>query len=288
VVVPGRGRKLIGGTLRAELTRGEVVETILDGFFPTVDANARPAVARRAGLSTLGLPYATDAGMTRHLAAFLGRHAPEGKSFLHPSALLFNGGVTKSPMVRERIVNVINHWLSADGGNLVKVLEGDDPDLAVSRGAAYYAKARKGRGVRIKGGTARAYYVGIERAELAVPGIPPRLDAVCIAPFGMEEGTEVELPQELALVVGEHASFRFFASSTRRDDEVAAMVAPDAEDMVELPAIETTLEAEPGKAGQMVPVKLHSRVTEVGTLELSAVELGGSKRYKLEFDVRVS
>ncbi len=294
LVVPGRGSKLVGGTIRTELTRAELDATLLDGFFPRIDAAERPAKPRRTGLTTLGLPYAADAGITRHLAAFLGleNRTPEslagkvsmkGKRFLHPTALLFNGGVMRSTLLRERVSTILDGWLATDGGKPVKVLVGDDPDLAVARGAAYYGWVRHGRGIRIRGGTARAYYVGIERAELAVPGIPPRIDAVCVAPFGMEEGTEVELPQAMGLVVGEPAAFRFFGSSTRREDQVATVIANGA-GLDELPPIETELE---GDAGRVVPVKLHARVTEVGTLELSAVEQATQKRWKLHYNVRV-
>ena len=151
----------------------------------------------------------------------------------------------------------------------------------MARGAAYYGQVRKGRGLRIRGGAPRSYYVGIERAELAVPGIPPRVDAVCVAPFGMEEGSETTLPEPLGLVVGEHAIFRFFASSARRDDPVAARVDPA--ELEELSPIETTLE---GPAGQVASVQLHARYTEVGTLELAAVDAATGKRWKLEYNVR--
>ncbi|MFN7953014.1 MAG: Hsp70 family protein [bacterium] len=294
LVVPGRGSKLVGGTIRTELTREELDATLLDGFFPRVESGERPTKPRRTGLTTLGLPYAADPGISRHLAAFLGLENRsreslagkvnlDGKRFLHPTALLFNGGVMRSTSLRERITAILDGWLAADGGKPVKVLMGDDPDLAVARGAAYYGWVRRGKGIRIRGGTARAYYVGIERAELAVPGVPPRIDAVCVAPFGMEEGSEVELPQALGLVVGEPAAFRFFGSSTRRDDTVAAVV-PNAAELEELPAIETELE---GESGRVVPVKLHARVTEVGTLELSAVEEATQRRWKLHYNVRV-
>jgi molecular chaperone DnaK (HSP70) len=284
VVIPGRGKKLIGGSLKTDLTRETLDGVLLEGFFPEVAADARPAAARRVGLTEIGLPYAHDAGVTRHLAAFLGKQsASEGKAFLHPTAVLFNGGVTRSPLLRERLCRILDGWLLADGGEQTKVLEGTDPDLAVSRGAAYYGRVRRGQGVRIKGGTARSYYVGIERAELAVPGIPPRLDALCIAPFGMEEGTEVQLDKELGLVVGEPASFRFFSSTTRKDDPVGFAAQPGGE-LSELEPIEATLE---GKGEHVVPVRLSARVTEVGTLELAAVEVSSGRRHKLEFNVRV-
>lgn len=290
VVIPGRGSRLIGGTIRTELDRATLEASLLDGFFPRVDVTARPAAPRRVALTALGLPYAQDPGFTRHLAAFLARQieAPaalppgvhrEGRSFLHPTAILFNGGVTKAQPVRERILEVLQGWIAAEGGEPAQVLEGGDPDLAVSRGAAYYGMVRRGRGVRIRGGSARSYYVGIERAELAVPGVPPTVDAVCVAPFGMEEGSEITLPEELGLWVGEPASFRFFASSSRRDDEVGEAVDPAS--LEELPPIETTLQ---GEEGAVVPVKLRARLTEVGTLEILAVESGG-REWRLEYQV---
>lgn len=290
VVIPGRGSRLIGGTLRTELDRPTLERVLLDGFFPRVEAAARPEAPRRVALTTLGLPYAHDPAFTRHLAAFLGRQVEateslpsgvhtEGRRFLHPSAILFNGGVTKAPLVRERIIEVIQSWVASEGGRPVEILEGGEPELAVARGAAYYGLVRRGRGVRIRGGSARSYYVGIERAELAVPGIPPRVDAVCLAPFGMEEGSETTLDEPLGLWVGEPASFRFFASSTRRDDEPGTVVDPA--QLEELPPIETTL---PGEEGAVVPVRLRARLTEVGTLEIHAVESEG-REWRLEFQV---
>ncbi len=283
LAIAGRGSRLIGGTLRTELRREELESVLLEGFFPEIDVDARPQAPRRMGLTTLGLPYPADAGITRHLAAFLGRSVPAGdkRSFVHPTAVLFNGGVTRSPLIRERIMGILGRWLESEDGATPKVLEGIDAELAVSHGAAYYARMRRDGGVRIRGGTAQAYYVGIERNELVVPGIPPRVDAICVAPFGMEEGSEVGLPQAFGLVLGEPVSFQFFGSNSRRDDEVGSATAPGP--LTELAPIETTLEGTPG---QVVQVRLHARVTEVGTLELSAVEDGTERRWKLSFDVR--
>ena len=130
--------------------------------------------------------------------------------------MLFNGGVMKAARFRERMRRGAARVARAGD---VRVLAGADPDLAVAHGAAAYGLARRGRGVRIRGGTARAYYVGIETAMPAVPGLAPPLKALCVAPFGMEEGTEVELPgAELGLVVGEPAEFRLLrlVGATRR------------------------------------------------------------------------
>ncbi|HEY4801069.1 MAG TPA: Hsp70 family protein [Paraburkholderia sp.] len=300
IVVPSRGSKLIGGSIRTELTRAELTQIILEGFFPQVDAAARPAVRTRVGLTQLGLPYAQDAGVTRHLAAFLGRQVqalaelegfgapPEGATFLHPTAILFNGGVFKSPLLSQRVLDILNGWLATEGAAPARLLGGADLDLAVARGAAYYGYVKRGKGVRIRGGTARAYYVAVESAMPAVPGLEPPVSALCVAPFGMEEGTEAPLPpQEFGLVVGEPVHFRFFGSSVRRQDQVGTMLdywSP--EELQELEEIQATLPTEGRTPGEVVPVRLHARVTEAGTLELEAMPSGTSERWKVEFDVR--
>lgn len=300
IVVPSRGSKLIGGSIRTELTRDEVTAFITDGFFPRVEATARPAVRTRAGLTQVGLPYAQDAAITKHLAAFLARQAGataelEGfggavnadHTFLHPSAVLFNGGVFKSSILAKRVMDTINDWLYMEGAEPARMLEGADLDLAVARGAAYFSYARRGGGVRIRGGTARSYYVGVESSMPAIPGMEPPIEALCVAPFGMEEGSELELPgQEFGLVIGEPVNFRFFGSTTRRQDRIGEVLefwGPD--ELQELGEIQATLPAEGRVAGDVVQVKLHALATDAGTLELAAVARDG-QRWKIEFDVR--
>lgn len=298
VVIPGRGSKLLGGAIRAELRRDELEKILVEGFFPRVNAAARPAARARAALTTLGLPYAADAAITRHLAAFLGRQAGataglqgfgEG-SALYPTAILFNGGVMKGDPLRERLLSVLRGWAQEAGAPEPRALDGADLDLGVARGAAVYGFARRGRGVRIRGGTARSYYVGIESAAPAVPGIEPPVSALCVAPFGMEEGTSVELPvQELGLIVGEPVRFRFFSSSVRRDDLVGSALEDAPDHLEELPPIEVTLPPEGRRSGDVVPVSLRASVTEVGTLLLEAVALqpaSPDERWKIEFNVR--
>ncbi|MYN07669.1 Hsp70 family protein [Pseudoduganella aquatica] len=303
IVVPSRGSRLIGGSIRTELTRTEVTTFILDGFFPQVEASARPAVRTRAGLTQLGLPYAQDAGVTRHLASFLARQLGatselqgyEGKqnpdaTFLHPTAVLFNGGVFKSELLAKRVMDTINDWLYLEGAEPARMLGGADLDLAVARGAAYYSYVRRGSGVRIRGGTARSYYVAVESSMPAIPGMDPPIQALCVAPFGMEEGSEMELPgQEFGLVVGEPVDFRFFGSSTRRQDQIGELLdfwGP--EELVELNAIQMTLSPEGRQPGDVVQVRLHAQATESGTLELLAVSNDNGQRWKVEFDVRAA
>ncbi|MAQ18836.1 MAG: nucleotide-binding protein [Sandaracinus sp.] len=288
IVVPSRGSKLIGGSLRTELTRAEVEAVVLNGFFPEVGVDEHPARRSRTALTQLGLPYAQDAGITRHLASFLSRQAPEGARFRHPSALLWNGGVLKAPAIAERLQGVVSSWLAADGGEPARLLEGPDLDRAVARGASYYGYARRGGGVRIRGGLAQAYYVGVETAQPAVPGLAPPVHAICVAPFGLEEGHEAEpVPQELGLVVGEPVRFRFFGSSVRRDDAVGTLLQRwSDEELVELGAIEANLPAGDRRAGEIVPVRLGARVTEVGTLVLEARPREGDQRWNVELSLR--
>lgn len=302
IAIPGRGSSLIGGTLRTELAREELDRLLTDGFFPPSPVTELPRTARRTGLAQMALPYAQDAGVTRHLAAFLTRQAqalatsPDapvdvgGKSFLHPTAVLFNGGVFKAGPLKARVMEVLNSWLTADGGAPAQELQGADLDLSVARGAAYYGWVRQGHGLRIRGGTARAYYVGVETAMPAVPGMEPPVKALCVAPFGMEEGTQADVPpQEFGLVTGEPTRFRFFASSVRRDDRVGAMLddVSGREDLEELAPIETTLPGQPQPYGDLTPVNLQAAVTEVGTLELRCVQKDGPERWKLELNVRM-
>jgi molecular chaperone DnaK (HSP70) len=288
ISVVSRGSALVGGTLKFELTREDLTRILIDGFMPHVAVTELPLTARRTGLTQVALPYAQDPAITRHLAAFLTRQSriAEGRSFVHPTAILFNGGVFKAGVLKTRVIDVVNEWLASDGGSPVKELGSADLDLAVARGAAYYGWVRHGHGIRIRGGTARAYYVGVEAAMPAVPGFEPPVRAVCVAPFGMEEGTQADIPpQEFALVVGEPTVFRFFASSVRRDDRVGDTVedAVRSDELEEVAPIETSLKGEPGR---LVPVNLQAAVTEVGTLELRCLEKGGTGRWNLELNVR--
>ena len=298
VTVLGRGSRVIGGTLKGELARPDVERLLVDGFFPPCPRDAEPKRTRAAGLQELGLPYASDPAITKHVASFLHRQSEvlaervsskRGKKKQaagQPSAVLFNGGVFKGEPLRQRVVEVLNQWADSAGATAVKVLAGNDLDLAVARGAAYYGQVRRGKGVRIRGGAARSYYVGVETSLPAVPGSPPPIKALCVVPFGMEEGTESDVPgQEFGLIVGEPADFRFLSSTVRRNDSIGTIVEEWEGQIEELPPLSTTLESSKDE-GQTVPVHLHSKVTEVGTLELSCISRDQKKRWKLEFNVR--
>jgi hypothetical protein len=306
VTVLGKGTRLIGGTIRSELRRADLDRVLLDGFFPLVGSGDMPARRRAAGLQEIGLPYAADPAVTRHLARFLARQAAGGplaaavrrgpSGLACPTHVLFNGGVMKAQALCDRIVDVLNTWLvqehfpPLDAGH---VLDAPDLDHAVARGAAYYGRAlASGRGVRIRSGASRSYYIGIESAMPAVPGLPAPLKALCVVPFGMEEGTSAAIPgREFGLAVGEPAEFRFLSSTIRKNDPPGALIEDWGEDLEELGPLEVTLKHD-GESGDVqgdgnviVPVTLESRVTEIGTMELWCHARSG-ERWKLELNIR--
>lgn len=297
VAVLGRGRSVIGGSLKTELTRAEVNQIILDGFFPNVPIGSEPRRAQQTGLQELGLPYAADPTITKHLAAFLRRQEqPLREHFTKagaavrtlPNALLCNGGVFKAADLRHRLLEVLTAWSEGAGGGPVKLLEGNDLDQAVARGAAYYGLVQRGKGIRIRGGTARTYYIGVETAMPAVPGVEPPIKAVCVAPFGMEEDSEARLEgHEFGLVVGQESRFRFLSSAHRRNDPVGTVVEDWSEgEIEELAPLTVELPVAGAAAGSTVPVRLRSKVTPIGTLELWCSSRDGAQEWKLEFNVR--
>ncbi len=303
ITLLGKGTKLIGGTIKTELVRDDLDQILVEGFFPKVASLELPVRQRRVGFQELGLPYAADPAITKHLARFLSeqvRNSPEAANIRRgpngmacPTHILFNGGVMKAAALRNRVVEVLNSWLREEGFNALgpdQILNShtDAPDLehAVARGAAYYGKARRGRGVRIRSGASRTYYIGIESAMPAVPGMEAPLKALCVVPFGMEEGTEATISgREFGLVVGEPAEFRFLSSSARKQDKAGSLLEDWGADIEELSPLEVTLKLD-GKQGAVVPVRLETRVTELGTLEVWCVSRDGANRWKLELNIR--
>jgi hypothetical protein len=298
ITLLGKGTKLIGSTIKTELAREDVDQVLVEGFFPKVGSGESPARQRRVGFQELGLPYAADPAITKHLALFLSqqvRNSPEaaglrrGASGLAcPTHILFNGGVMKAAVLRDRVVEVLNGWLRQEGFGALgaeQVLEGPDLEQAVARGAAYYGMARRGRGIRIRSGASRTYYIGIESSMPAVPGMEAPLKALCVVPFGMEEGTAATIPdREFGLVVGEPAEFRFLSSSVRKQDRIGSLLEDWGTEIEERSPLQVTLELD-GQEGKIVPVRLETRVTEVGTLEVWCVSREG-QRWKLELNIR--
>ena len=299
VTLLGKGRKLVGGTIKTELLREELDRVLVEGFFPQVASDEMPMRQRRIGFQELGLPYAADAAVTKHLARFLTQqvqNSPESANIRRgrtglacPTHVLFNGGVMKAAALRDRLVSVLNRWLTEEGFESLgaaQVLEAPDLEHAVARGAAYYGRARRGYGVRIRSGAPRTYYIGIESAMPAVPGMEAPMKALCVVPFGMEEGTDAQVPnREFGLVVGEPAEFRFLSSTVRKQDHVGDLLDNWSGEIEELGPLEVTLNLD-GKQGTVLPVRLESRVTEIGTLEVWCVSRDGGQRWKLELNIR--
>lgn len=287
IAVLGRGTRLIGGTVSVEVERQAVAELLVEGFLPHCAVTDRPVRRRASGFRELGLPFEADTAVTRHLAAFLQAQGTPEEGPVRPTHVLFNGGVFKAEMLRDRLLDVLAGWFPSH--QRPQLLEGvHDLDHAVALGAAYYGRIKCTGGMRIRGGTARAYYVGIETAGLAVPGAPRPLRALCVVPIGMEEGTEVDVPSdEIGLVVGEPAQFRFFSSSVRRQDRPGDLVDRWSEDEIEeTDSLEALLPAVEGIDEPYVPVRFQSRVTELGMLELWCAGTKTEGRWKLEFSVR--
>ncbi|MGA2500872.1 MAG: Hsp70 family protein [Tepidisphaeraceae bacterium] len=292
VTILGRGSKLIGGTISVDLTRDEAQKLLVDGFFPVCELSAKPETRRASGFREIGLPYEMDTAITRHLAAFLSANLPTQDSAPNTqhslSHILFNGGVFKAEKFRQRLMQVIEGWFP---DKRPVALEGHhDLDFAVAKGAAYYAAAKEGRGLRIRGGAARSYYIGIETAGLAIPGAPRPMKALCVVPWGMEEGTETDVPaEEIGLVVGEATNFAFLASSSRKTDRPGNVLETWKEgELTETDPMVATLPAAEENEDGYVPVKFKSRITELGVFELWCVSGISKHQWKLEFSVRES
>ena len=290
ITVTARGSKLVAGTIRDEVTRAELENVLFEGFFPLVAADA-PLARGRGGLQEFGLPYAADPAVTRHLAAFLARHEAA-----HIHHVLFNGGAMTPASLRQRVLDQIAQWQGTPPNALPSAM----PELAVAQGAAYYGLVRRGLAVRIKGGTPRAFYIGVEahgRAKRETNNIGSGPDAagdrmaVCLAPPGLEDGASVQLARDFKLVTNRPVSFRLY-SSTMRADQPGALVPvgdgkaetlDDGSDLLELPPIVTVLRA---RGRSEVTVRLEVKITELGSLEIRCVDRESDEHWKLAFDMR--
>jgi molecular chaperone DnaK (HSP70) len=272
ITVLGRGSGVVGKSLKAKLARADIVNILTEGFLPSVSSDDEPE-EQTSAFTEIGLPYASDPAITRHLAHFLRRQSAM------PTHILFNGGVFLAQFMRERIVQILNQWLPKP----VTPLVSRDLMRSVAHGAAYYGLARQGEGVRVHGGVPHSYYIGVEAAALAVPGRRPPLKALTVVPFGMEEGTGHQFKdRKFLLTVGKPAQFRFFQSSEPNEDAAGSLLEEVDSSMQELAPIEGHLASE---AKESVQVTLESLVTETGVLELWFVAQDG-RRWKLEFNVR--
>jgi hypothetical protein len=303
ISIPSRGSGLFAGVITTVMERALLERVILDGYFPKTDISDHPPRRRKAGLQEFGLDYEAEPAFSKHLASFLARswqnaqsdqglaevaercgREKNGTRFLCPTAVLFNGGVFKADPLRRRVLELLKDW---NNGEEVRELAGSHFDLAVAKGAAAYARSlATGRGIRIKAGTARSYYIGVESSMPAVPGMSPPFKAICVVPQGMEEGTEAALPgREFGLVTGEEVEFSFYSSSIRAGDKVGDII-DNEDDVTETSSLEMSLPPLDEGSGALIPVRLHSVITAVGTLELWMRHEETGRQWKLEFNVR--
>jgi len=297
VTLVGGGSRLIGGARSAELSRDEVRTLLVDGFMPVVGADERPQ-GRRAAVIEFGLPYAADAAISRHLAAFLAGHVEAAQRALGkrtpviglpmPDAVLLNGGVFHGVALVERLLEILRRWR----GEPLLRLDNPEPDLAVARGAVAYGLARRGRGLRIGGGSARSYFLVVDRGRYQ------KQHGVCLLPRGTEEGREIRLEQTFSLRLGAPVQFNLLSSTGDALRQAGEVVALDAETLMPLPPVATVIKS--GQTGE-VPVQLIAQLTEVGTLEVDCVavaspppalplreEEGVQGRWRLAFALRSS
>jgi hypothetical protein len=291
VSIVAGGSRLLGSALSTELSCDDALRAVVEGFFPIVPLDAPLQRAARAGLTELGLPYAQDPAITRHLAGFLRQHAqaawaaleqapPHPGAVPRPDAILLNGGVFNSPALAERLVDAVSA-LFPDRPR-IPLLPHQSLERAVARGAAYYGLARRGFGLKIGGGAARAYYVEVA----SIAGDAPR--ALCLIPRGFDEGESVELRERaFQLALGRPVSFQLHSTTADRIDKPGNVVPVDEETFRPLPPIHTILKGgDSGAAGGAVPVYLRATLTEIGTLELGLVSSVADERWRLEFELR--
>jgi hypothetical protein len=270
VTVLGGGSSLVGGTLKTEIKREEVLELALDGFLPGCELSDKPKDEDKSLYRELGLPLVSDPAVTRHLAAFL-----ESAGEARPDAILFNGGFFIPEILRQRVADVMEHWY----GRRPVIFENRDLDLAVAVGAAYYSYVRKtGAGLLVRGGLPRAYFIGLGDGR-----------AMCMVPRGTEEGSTIEIdPGSLHLLANKPVTFQLYSSRTRTEDKAGDIVEFSPEEREEL-HLHAPLHAvlRFGKAGErLVPIRLGARLTEVGTLEIWADSKETDHRWRLQFELR--
>jgi hypothetical protein len=281
LTLAGRGSAVIGGTLSYTLSREDLESVVLNGFFPRVPAEGTPRRGARPGLQEFGLPYASEPEIPRHLALFLRQHATR------PDAILFNGGALTPLAIRERIVEILSSWFPEENGASWRpaVLTTTSLDLAVAYGAAYYGLVRRGQGVRIGGGSARAYYIGLGKptGDTSNSTVP----VLCLVRHGMEEGEEVRLSEpEFEVLANQPVSFPLYASSIRMADTAGAVLSLPADQLSVLPAIRTVLRFGKKTGAATIPVQVSARFTEVGTLELWCEARHTNHRWRLQFQLR--
>ncbi|AXF02706.1 Hsp70 family protein [Paraburkholderia hospita] len=285
ITLLGSGSRLIGGARTTHLTRDEIGRVVVDGFFPQVSADEMPRRSR-AAIVEFGLPYASDAAVTRHVAAFLKRLAAQSREALGeadgnsadvtlpvPDTLLLNGGVFRAHALTQRLADTLGTWR----GKPLHVLQNDHPDVAVARGAVAYGLARAGNAPRIGGGSARSYFLVLEGDQ-----------GICLLPRGTEEAHEVHLDDRVfALRLGQPVRFHLMSTVADTRFKPGELTDLSQGDFIRLPPIATVVQRQQASDADERPVKLTTSITEVGTLEVNCIATDDpSQRWLLQFELR--
>ncbi|MDD3118932.1 MAG: Hsp70 family protein [Victivallales bacterium] len=281
VTLLSSGSAVIGNARSAVLRRDELEEVAATGFFPALDRDA-PDPVRRSGMRTMGLPYAADPAITRHLLAFLryaarlaGAAAGEGTALLRPDRILFNGGAMIPEFLRRRVVGVISSWFP--GEPPIPELPSRDLNLAVAYGAAAFGLSCRGEGVRVKCGTSRAYYVATAGADGPV--------YVCVMPRGVDENIRTVCPRDFELEANRTAEFPLYSSSTRLNDRPGDLVTT-ADELTPLSTLASVLRFGGGHHRRRLRCGLSCLLTETGVLNLAVESRESAHTWPLRFDVR--
>jgi molecular chaperone DnaK (HSP70) len=295
VTLVGEGRRLISGTVATHLSADEVSSIILNGFFPIISPREHLSEPLRQGMMELGLPYAQDPAITRHLIRFLEQHKEDvrqmaGKETPGPDLILFNGAALKPPRIQERIREAISIWFDREDGSPPRILENPDLDLAVALGASYYGLVKKGLGVRVDSGSPRAYYLGVHRRQdKPYPESDPSSDpqeAICLVERHMPEGTRTVLKErEFDVLTNQPVQFTLYSSSFRTGDRAGDMVAIDPT-LTPLPPLQTVIKFGTKAGKTTVPVEVEADYTEMGTLAIWCRSVRSPHRWRFQFQLR--
>jgi len=295
ITLVGEGRRVISDTISARLTRKEIEETILDGFFPLIGPGDTLAERPRPGMTELGLPYAQDPAITRHLMRFLEQHRNDviqmlGKETPQPDLILFNGAALKPARIQARIREAVRRWFKEKDRALPRVLASPDLDLAVALGASCYGLAKRGYGVRVRSGSARAYYlgvfVGVSAPERKGAHSRAPEKAICLVERGMPEGTKNELnDKSFYVLANQPVRFYLYSSNFRAGDRVGDVINVD-HSLILLPTLQTVIQFGKKPKGISIPVKVEAWYMEVGTLALWCQSTQSIHRWRFQFQLR--
>ncbi|MBC2716258.1 MAG: hsp70 family protein [Desulfobacteraceae bacterium] len=287
ITMMGEGSSLIGGTLTARLKRSKLEEIVLDGFFPVIENHDPMAKKIQKGISEFGLPYETEPAITRHIGIFLEKHKADVKKILDkkpfPDLILFNGGSLKSQLIQKRIQDSVQRWFDEAGSRRPSILENSVPDLAVALGAAYYGLVKTGKGVRVGSGSARSYYLGFERKNGTAQ---VKKSAVCLVERGLDEGSQISLPdKKFQVLANQPVSFDLYSSTYRSGDRSGDEILID-DTLTPLPPLQTVIQFGQKGIKKEIPIQVEAEFSEMGVLFLWCRSLSTSHRWRLQFQLR--